>query len=348
MTRKAILVTGGAGYIGSHACKALSENGYLPVSYDNLSTGNAEAVKWGPLEHGDIRDRARLKSVLEQYKPEAIMHFAALIQVGESVSNPSVYYDNNLYGSFCLLEEARAANVQNMVFSSTAAVYGLPQADLITEDHPKSPINPYGQTKLAMEGMIRDYAHAYGMSYAILRYFNAAGADASGELGTAYKIYTHLIPLILQTASGEQAVMKVFGDDYPTADGSAMRDFIHITDLISAHLLALKHLEGKQGSLTLNLGTNKATSVKQMIEIARQLTGKDIPVQINPRRAGDPPVLAADAQEARRILGWQPEHSSIENIISTAWQWQQKLHQLGRAGALSAPHPVNPTLKEAS
>jgi len=346
MTRKAILVTGGAGYIGSHACKALSENGFLPVSYDNLATGNAEAVKWGPLEQGDIRDRARLKAVIEQYKPDAIMHFAALIQVGESVGNPSIYYDNNLNGSFCLLEEARAAGVKNMVFSSTAAVYGNPQTELIREDHPKAPINPYGQTKLAMEGMIRDYAHAYGMSYAILRYFNAAGADASGQLGTAYKVYTHLIPLILQTASGEQPVMKVFGDDYPTADGSAMRDFIHITDLIDAHVLALKHLQNGLGNLTLNLGTNKATSVKQMIDIARALTGKEIPTQMNPRRAGDPPLLAADASEARRVLGWTPTHSSIENIILTAWQWQQKLHQFGRAGALRAV-PATTNFKEA-
>lgn len=336
MTENAILITGGAGYIGSHACKALRRRGLLPVTYDNLCTGNAEAVKWGPLEQGDIRDRDHLKAVIEKYQPIAIMHFAALIQVGESVTNPAAYYDNNLLGSYCLLEEARAANIKHMVFSSTAAVYGLPQTELISESHPKNPINPYGATKLAMESMIRDYSHAYGMSHAILRYFNAAGADPEGELGTAYSVYTHLIPLILMVATGERENIKVFGDDYPTADGSAMRDFIHVSDLIEAHVLALEHLLQGKGNLTLNLGTNKATSVKQMLDLAREITGHAIPAIINPRRDGDPPLLAADASEARHLLGWTPTHSDLRNILATAWQWQQKVHQMGKSAALAA------------
>lgn len=340
MAIKPILVTGGAGYIGSHACKALRQRGFLPVVYDNLCTGNIEAVKWGPFEEGDIRNRARLRAVIEKYRPVGIMHFAALIQVGASVSDPSSYYDNNLFGSHCLLEEARAAGIKAMVFSSTAAVYGNPQNNLIPESHPKNPINPYGATKLAMEGMIRDYAHAYGMNYAILRYFNAAGADPEGELGTAYSVYTHLIPLLLMVATGEQKEMKVFGDDYPTPDGSAMRDFIHVSDLIEAHILALDHLLAGKGDLTLNLGTNKATSVMEMLNLAREITGHIIPAAIYPRRAGDPPVLAADAREAHRVLGWKPLQSDLRNILTTAWIWQQKLYKYGRSGALSGRIPA--------
>jgi UDP-arabinose 4-epimerase len=343
MAQPRILVTGGAGYIGSHACKALRTAGYEPVCYDNLESGNSEAVKWGPLEQGDIRDRDRLKAVLAQYQPAAVMHFAALIQVGESVKEPAKYYDNNLLGTYCLLEEARVASIKQMVFSSTAAVYGIPQTELIAEDHPKNPINPYGQTKLAMEGMIRDYAAAYGFNYAILRYFNAAGADAAGELGTAYADDTQIEPMLKQAATGQRQEFKLFGDDYPTKDGSAMRDFIHITDLVDAHVLALQHMQAGKGDLTLNLGTNKATSVKEMLTIARQVTGKPIPSSINPRRAGDPPLLAADASAARKVLNWTPQHSDIANIITTAWQWQQKLQQFGRKGAFS-----NTKLKEAS
>ncbi len=335
MSFPTILVTGGAGYIGSHACKALKNNGFTPITYDSLVTGNAEAVKWGPLEQGDIRDRDRLKAVFAQYKPAAVMHFAALIQVGESVSAPALYYDNNVYGSYCLLEEARAAGVKQMVFSSTAAVYGIPQTNLITEDHPKTPINPYGNTKLAMENMIRDYAAAYGINYAILRYFNAAGADAEGDLGTAYKVYTHLVPLMMQAADGEIPEMKIFGNDYPTADGTAMRDFIHVTDLVDAHVLALKHMQADKGNLTLNLGTNKATSILEMLSAAKDVLGKPVPASMFPRRAGDPPVLAADASAARATLGWTPHHSDIRNILATAWSWQHKLRAHGRAGALS-------------
>jgi UDP-glucose-4-epimerase GalE len=284
-----------------------------------------------------------LKEVLLRYRPDAIMHFAALIQVGESVSNPSTYYDNNLLGSFSLLEEARAFGVRHMVFSSTAAVYGIPQTDLIAESHPTNPINPYGNTKLAMENMIRDYASAYGFSAAILRYFNAAGADPDGETGTAYRVYTHLIPILMQVAGGERSEMQVYGEDYPTADGTAIRDFIHITDLVEAHVLALNHMLAGKGDLLLNLGTNKGTSVKEMLETARKVTGKPVPAAMHPRRAGDPPKLAADASRARQVLGWEPHHSDISNIIATAWQWQQKLQSHGIEGAFSSGK-----LKEAS
>lgn len=336
MATQTVLVTGGAGYIGSHTCKALSQNGFLPVVVDNLSSGNFEAVKWGPFEKGDIRDRVRLDAVMSQYKPAAIMHFAALIQVGESVQNPAAYYDNNVVGSFTLLDTARTHNVQNIVLSSTAAVYGIPQTDLITESHPTNPINPYGNTKLTMENMIRDYAAAYPLQYAILRYFNAAGADPEGELGTAYKTTTHLVPLLMQVAGGELAEMKVFGDDYPTRDGSAIRDFLHISDLAAAHVLALRHIMDGKGSVTLNLGTSKGSTVKEMLDAARLATGKPVPAAIHPRRAGDPPMLVADASAARSVLGWTPHHSDLSTILGTAWAWEQKQNRLGKIGAFAS------------
>ncbi len=324
MSAKTILVTGGAGYIGSHVCKSLAQNGYIPVTYDNLCSGNREAVKWGPFEEGDIRDRARLKSIFDLYKPEAVMHFAALIQVGQSVTDPAIYYDNNVYGSLCLLEEARSANVSNFVLSSTAAVYGLPEVFPIPEDTIHAPINPYGQSKLMMEKIVQDYAKAYGLRYAILRYFNAAGADPDSETGTAYRVDTHIIPLLMRVASGMMPEIKLFGDDYNTKDGTAVRDYIHVTDLAQAHILSLRHIMDGKENLTINIGNNSGFSVSEVIEAASKITGKSIPVAKSPRRAGDPATLVADATRAKKILNWTPELSDLDTIIQTAWKWRQK------------------------
>lgn len=322
--QKHILVTGGAGYIGSHVCKALSQHGYIPVVYDNLCSGNDFAVKWGPFVEGDIRDRDLLSATIAKYNPVAIMHFAALIQVGESVQNPSLYYNNNVYGSFCLLEAAREHQIKHMVFSSTAAVYGLPEVSPIAEDTVKKPINPYGQTKLMMEQMIYDYSAAYGLKYGVLRYFNAAGADPEGDTGTAYKVDTHIIPLLMRVASGLMEQIKVFGTDYKTADGTAIRDYIHVTDLAEAHILALEHILSGKDSVVLNIGTNKGLSVAEVIKTAREVTGNVIPEILSERRAGDPPVLVADATRAQNILNWVPKYSDIETIVKTAWAWRQK------------------------
>ena len=322
--KKVVLVTGGAGYIGSHTCKKLSESGFYPVCFDNLVSGHRGAVQWGPLEIGDVRDKERLIAVLSAYNPVAIMHFAALIQVGESVVRPDIFYDNNVYGSYCLLEAARACNVKHMVFSSTAAVYGNPRASFLDETHPLLPINPYGQTKLMMENMIRDYARAYGLQYAILRYFNAAGADPDNNIGTAYKKDTHLIPLLMRVASGHQSAIQIYGTDYPTHDGTAVRDYVHVTDLADAHVRALKKIMTAKESLTLNLGTNHGMSVKEVITAARRVTAISIPCIEQERRAGDPPILVADAGRARHILEWKPVYSDISTIVQTAWNWKQK------------------------
>lgn len=321
---KNILVTGGAGYIGSHVCKALKQHGYTPIVYDNLCSGNKSAVKWGPFVEGDIRDRELLSETISKYKPIAIMHFAALIQVGESVVNPSLYYHNNVYGSFCLLEAAREHNIKAMVFSSTAAVYGLPETSPIHEDTVKSPINPYGQTKLMMEQMIYDYAKAYDLNYAVLRYFNAAGADPETEAGTAYKVDTHIIPLLMRVSSNLMEQIKVFGTDYATPDGTAIRDYIHVTDLAEAHILSLNHILADKGNLVLNIGTNTGLSVAEVIATARAITGHSIPELLSERRAGDPPILVAEAKKAQNVLNWTPQYSDIQTIVKTAWAWRQK------------------------
>lgn len=321
--QKNILVTGGAGYIGSHVCKALKQHGYNPVVVDNLCSGNQSAVKWGPFIEGDIRDGALLDDVISKYNPVAIMHFAALIQVGESVTNPSLYYNNNVYGSFCLLEAARKHNIKHMVFSSTAAVYGLPEKSPIAEDTVKKPINPYGQTKLMMEQMIYDYSAAYGLNYGVLRYFNAAGADPEGDAGSAYKVDTHIVPLLMRVANNLMSEIKVFGTDYDTPDGTAVRDYVHVTDLAEAHILTLEHILSGKDNLVLNIGTNNGLSVAEVIKMARQVTGHAIPEVLSERRAGDPPVLVADATKARNILNWVPKYSDIGAIVQTAWAWRQ-------------------------
>ncbi len=320
-----ILVTGGAGYIGSHVCKALKRKGYNPITYDNLCSGNREAVKWGPFEEGDVRDKARLSEVIRRYSPAAIMHFAALIQVGDSVLNPAIFYDNNVNGSLVLLDASRENGVDFMVFSSTAAVYGIPDCNSIPETHALKPINPYGHTKLAMESMIRDFSSAYGMRHAILRYFNAAGADPDCETGTAYKKDTHIIPLLMNVAAGAMSEFKVFGTDYNTPDGTAIRDYIHVCDLADAHILALETIMGSENNLTLNLGTSMGRSVIEILESAKKVTGREIPASFSARRPGDPDILVADASKATELLGWTPRFSNIDDIIGTAWAWRESV-----------------------
>lgn len=319
-----ILVTGGAGYIGSHACKALARAGYTPVTYDNLSGGYRWAVKWGPLEEGDILDRDRLRAAIDKHRPAAVMHFAGLISVGESVSRPGLYYRTNVMGSLCLLEAMCEAGIGRLVFSSTAAVYGMPRETPIPEGHPTEPINPYGTGKLMVERMLHDFSVAHGLRYAALRYFNAAGADPDGETGEAHDPETHLIPLVLAAAANNGTPVTIYGDDYDTPDGTCVRDYIHVTDLAAAHVMALETLDGAGDDIVCNLGTGTGYSVQELIETARRVTGRPVAANRGPRRAGDAPVLVASAQESKRRFGWQPKHSALENIVEDAWGWMNR------------------------
>ena len=321
-TRPVVLVTGGAGYIGSHACKALSRAGYLPVTYDSLVYGHEWAVKWGPLERGDILDRARLAEVIETYKPNAIMHFAAFAYVGESVSDPGKYYKNNVVGSLNLLEAARDFGIEQFVFSSTCATYGIPETLPITENTPQRPINPYGASKMMVERMIADFGAAHGIGSVILRYFNAAGADPDCEIGENHDPETHLIPLVLDAAAGDRPHVTIFGDDYETPDGTCVRDYIHVFDLADAHVKALKlHLSDNTPRI-FNLGNGEGFSVRQVIASAQRVTGRSIPVRLGARREGDPPVLVASSELAKAALGWSSERASLEQIIADAWIWK--------------------------
>jgi UDP-arabinose 4-epimerase len=319
-----VLVTGGAGYIGSQTCKALAAAGYSVVTYDNLVYGHRHAVKWGPFEQGDILDSARLREVMDKHRPTAVLHFAAFAYVGESVSDPSKYYRNNVLGSFTLLEAMRESGIDRMVFSSTCATYGIPDQIPITEGAPQRPANPYGATKLLVEKMLADYGVAYGLKSIALRYFNAAGADPEGEIGEEHEPETHLIPLVLEAASGKRPNVTVFGDDYDTADGTCIRDYVHVSDIADAHVLALDKLPSGNFRAAYNLGTEHGTSVAEIIAAARRVTGKPIPVVMGSRRAGDPARLLADASLAKRELGWRPRHLDIENIIETAWHWTNR------------------------
>lgn len=316
-----IFVTGGAGYIGSHTCKALSKAGYTPVSYDNLVYGHRWAVQWGPLEVGDIADRARLDEVIDHYCPKAVMHFAAFAYVGESVQDPGKYYRNNVAGTLTLLEAMRDHGIDKLIFSSTCATYGIPDSVPITEDHPQRPINPYGASKLMIERMLRDFDIAHGLRSISLRYFNAAGADQDGEIGEAHDPETHLIPLVLDAAAGKRPVITVFGDDYDTPDGTCVRDYIHASDLADAHVLALRALEGGAGTTAYNLGNGQGFSVREVIAVAEAVTGLRVPVDIGPRRAGDPARLVGNAQAAIDVLGWRPRYIELNDLLSTAWQW---------------------------
>ena len=317
-----ILVTGGAGYVGSHAVRLLVSRGHEVWIYDNLSRGHRAAVPPGKLITGDLADQAHLKRVLQSNRIDAVMHFAAFALVGESVADPALYYGNNLLGTYHLLEAMRAALVQKLVFSSTTATYGTPEKMPIAETTPQQPINPYGFSKLAVERMLDDYSAAYGLSFAALRYFNAAGASADGSIGEDHTPESHLIPIVLQVALGQRPSIAIFGDDYPTPDGTCVRDYVHVEDLADAHLAALERLGGGR-RLKLNLGTGRGYSVREVIAACRKITGHPIPEVIGPRRPGDPPELVADSTLARQTLGWSPKYDSIEPIVETAWRWHQ-------------------------
>jgi UDP-arabinose 4-epimerase len=325
-----ILVTGGAGYVGSHACKALATAGYRPVVYDNLSRGHRESVRWGPLIEGDLHDTARVAAALQDHGVTAVMHFAAFAYVGESVGDPETYYRNNVGGTLALLEAMRRVGVASIVFSSTCAVYGAPDRLPIAETTPKAPLNPYGDTKLAIERALHWYAGAYGLRFAALRYFNAAGADPESEIGEDHEPETHLIPRVLRAALGTGDPVEVYGTDYPTADGTAIRDYIHVADLADAHVRALGYLDAGGESGAMNLGTGQGCSVRQVIAAVERVAGRPVPFRESARRAGDPPELVADPALARARLGWQPGHSDLDTIIRTALAWERRA---GRAAS---------------
>jgi len=321
-----ILVTGGAGYVGSHACKALAASGLKPIAYDNLLTGHDWAVRWGPLEKGDILDADRLDQVFGLYQPSAVLHFAAFAYVGESVEHPSRYYTNNVSGTLNLLDAMRKHGVNQIVFSSTCATYGIPEALPISEAHAQKPVNPYGSSKLMVERILADYAAAYGLRSISLRYFNAAGADPGGQIGEEHDPETHLIPLVLSAANGGLPI-TIYGTDYDTPDGTCIRDFIHVTDLANAHVLALKALQEQCNRPSYNLGTGNGYSVREVIEIAEAVTERCVRVNGGPRRAGDPPALVADASRARKELGWKTRYSDLNQIIASAWNWMTDLRR---------------------
>jgi UDP-glucose-4-epimerase GalE len=321
---QSVLVTGGAGYIGSHACKVLARAGHLPVVFDNLSRGHREAVRWGPLVEGDLADREQLRVTLLTHRISAVVHFAAYAYVGESVTDPALYYRNNFGGTLSLLEAMREARVDKIVFSSTCATYGLPEANPIRESAPQLPVNPYGETKLAIERALRWYGEAYQLRSVSLRYFNAAGADSDGEIGESHDPETHLIPLVLQAALGQRSHVDIYGSDYPTADGTAVRDYIHVEDLADAHLRALEHLYAGCDGAALNLGVGRGHSVREVITAAEAVSGRAVPWRHAARRAGDPPILVADPSLAAEKLGWRAQRSDLHTIIRTALAWLER------------------------
>ncbi len=327
----AILVTGGAGYVGSHAVAWLRRAGHEVFVYDNLELGHAAAVPPGILIRGELRDGLRLARVLRERGVDAVMHFAARALVGESVADPALYYRENVAATLTLLEAMRAAGVAKIVFSSSCATYGEPERMPIREDTPQRPVNPYGRSKLAIEWALRDYAAAYGIGYAALRYFNACGAAPGGALGEHHAVEAHLIPLTLQVALGQRDAITIHGDDYPTPDGTCIRDYVHVDDLAEAHLRALAKLAPGRG-LELNLGTGRGVSVREVVESCRRVTGRAIPARVGPRRPGDPPELVADPTRAREVLGFEPRYTVLDEIVATAWAWHSR-HPQGFAGA---------------
>lgn len=322
-----ILVTGGAGYIGSHTVKQLLKQGHEVVVFDNLSEGHRELVLTDHFVKGDLLDTDALRNVFAQYPIHAVIHFAALSKVGESVRDPQKYYANNVVGTLNLLHAMHKHEVNLIVFSSSAAVYGNPRQDLIREEHPKEPINPYGQTKWMMERMMDDFAHAYGLRYVALRYFNAAGADPDGVTGELHVPETHLIPIVLEAALGERPHIEIFGTDYDTPDGTCIRDYIHVSDLADAHVLALDHSESVEHGSVYNLGTGCGHSVREVVDACQEISGRPIPVIEGPRRPGDPPRLVADPAMSQRTLGWKPKRSDLETIVRTALSWQLSRNQ---------------------
>ncbi len=328
-----ILVIGGAGYVGSHSCKALAIKGYERVAYDNPSRGNRWAVKWGPLEEGDIRDEARLAEVLERHQPIALMHFAALAYVGESVQQPLLYYQNNVSGSAALFHAIIKTRPIPVVFSSTCATYGVPEKIPIAEEHPQRPINPYGFSKLIVERMLADVGHAYGLRSIALRYFNAAGADPDGDIGEVHDPEPHLIPRVL-AAARDGTTVAVYGNDYETPDGTCVRDYIHVADIADAHVRALDYLQSDGASCAPNLANTTGYSVMDVIQAAQRVTGKTVRVENGPRRPGDPPVLIGAADRAHKVLKWVPKRSALDVQIADAWNWMQKV------GAVRGMHAV--------
>jgi UDP-glucose 4-epimerase len=320
-----ILIVGGAGYIGSHVNKKLNLHGYETIVFDNLSYGHRDFVKWGVFEEGDLGEINDIRLVFKKYPIDAVMQFAAFTYVGESVEDPQKYYLNNLRNTMNLLEVMLEENVKQFVFSSTCATYGEPEEIPITEDHPQNPINPYGRGKLMVEQILSDYSHAYNLQYASLRYFNAAGADPDGEIGELHQPESHLIPLILDVALGKRDDIKIFGTDYPTPDGTCIRDYIHVMDLADAHIKALEYLRKGGVSDVFNLGNGKGFSVREVIDTAVKVTGKKIKATVTGRRPGDPPVLVGSALKAREVLDWQPRYGDLSLIIETAYRWQKKI-----------------------
>ncbi|MEN3794746.1 UDP-glucose 4-epimerase GalE [Fulvimarina sp. MAC3] len=318
-----ILVVGGAGYIGSHTCLDLAEKGYTPITYDNLTNGHSEFVKWGPLEVGDIRDAERLDTVMDAYKPAAIVHFAALIEVGESIRDPISFYENNVAGTLSLLAATERGGINKIVFSSTCATYGLPNVLPLGEAHEQAPINPYGRSKLLVEQILADCCTYRGLKSVVLRYFNAAGADPEGRIGEWHDPETHAIPIAIEVALGRRSGFTVNGTDYETRDGTCVRDYIHVLDLADAHSRAVRHLLEGGESTQLNLGTGTGTTVRELLNAVEDVSGRSVPVSFGPRREGDSPSLVADNGKAREVLGWTPTRD-LRTIVDTAWNWHAK------------------------
>ncbi|WP_424832168.1 UDP-glucose 4-epimerase GalE [Ruegeria sp.] len=321
-----ILVTGGAGYIGSHACKALAQAGYVPVTFDNLNTGWQDAVKFGPFERGDLLDRARLDEVFAKYQPAAVMHFAALSQVGEAMSEPGLYWKNNVLGSLNLIEATVAAECRNFVFSSTCATYGDQDNVVLDEDSAQHPLNAYGASKRAIEDILNDFQAAHGLNHVIFRYFNVAGADPEGEIGEFHRPETHLVPLMLDAIDGKRDGLTVFGTNYDTPDGTCIRDYVHVCDLVDAHILGLEWLERGNESRVFNLGTGSGFSVMEVIEHSKSVTNRPVPYTVGPRRAGDCTKLVSGSVRAETELGWKAKRSTLETMIADAWRWHQNGH----------------------
>lgn len=321
-----ILISGGAGYIGSHTNKLLNQKGYQTVVFDNLSTGHKESVKWGEFFLGDLREKEQIIRCFRKYPIEAVMHFSALAYVGESMIHPAKYYQNNVSNTINLLEIMKEFDVGNFIFSSSCAVYGMPKRLPITEEHPRSPISPYGRTKFMVEEILKDFDRAYGIKHISLRYFNAAGADPDGEIGENHVPETHLIPLVLLAALNINKGFKILGTDYPTKDGTCIRDFIHVSDLADAHLKAYEYLEHTNKSESFNLGNECGYSVKDVLDVAKRISGRKIKITEMDRRAGDPPILISDCKKAKECLNWNPQHPDLRTIIETAWKWHSISH----------------------
>jgi UDP-glucose-4-epimerase GalE len=319
-----VLVTGGAGYIGSHTAKVLAQSGFQPVVIDNLLRGHREAVQWGPLIEGDVGDRATLEKVFAQYPIQAVLHFAAYAYVGESMQSPDLYFRNNVLNSLNLLDTMRACGVGSMVFSSTCATYGDPLKIPISEDHIQQPVNPYGESKRMVERLLHWYGCAFGLRSVALRYFNAAGADPDGQIGEDHHPETHLIPLAISAAMGLINALEIYGTDYQTPDGTAVRDYLHVTDLGEAHVAALRYLEAGGSSTAVNLGTGRGYSVREVTAMVERVSGQKVPVREVGRRPGDPPCLIADATKSAELMHWRPRHSSLQEIVQTAWDWKTK------------------------